>query len=342
MTSCCQLAVRNGCEGLTTSLYEIDAKAMNKTITYTRRQAILTLAGGSTLVAARPAGLIIDTHIHLFADDTRTFPYHAKASYKPQPAPLEAYNRFIAQSRIDHAIIVHPEPYQDDHSYLEHCFRAEPSPGFFKGTCLYDPIDPKTPQRMKDLVSRNPKRIVALRVHINRKPGEAPTVAGTIRDRDLRHPQMKKTWAAAHQLGLAIKMHFIPHWAPQIGELAAQFPAMPIVLDHLARSGQGTPQEYEQVLQLAKHPKVVMKFSGVGYSSKEKPPYRDAQPLVRRTFDAFGPDRMIWGGLGQSMPQFEQAFEVFESMFAFAKEQDRAKIRGRNAAHLFGFATSAF
>lgn len=311
---------------------------MNKLNPYTRRQAILTLAGGSTLLAARPAGMLIDAHIHLFADDTRKFPYHANAAYKPQATPLEAYKKFVAESRIDHTIIVHPEPYQDDHAYLEHCFRNEPSPGFFKGTCLYDPIDPRTAQRMKELVDRNPRRIVALRVHINRKPGETATVAGTIRDRDLRHPQMKQTWAAAHRLGLAIQMHFIPHWASQIGELAAQFPEMVVILDHLARSGQGTPQEYDQVLQLAKLPKVVMKFSGVSYSSKEKPPYRDVQPLVRRTFDAFGADRMIWGGLGQSMAQFDQAVEVFESAFAFAKEEDRAKIRGRNAARLFGFA----
>ena len=31
---------------------------------------------------------------------------------------------------------------------LEHCFEQEPSPGFFKGTCLFDPVDPKTPARM--------------------------------------------------------------------------------------------------------------------------------------------------------------------------------------------------
>ena len=28
----------------------------------------------------------------------------------------------------------------------------EPSPGFFKGTCLFDPIDPETPKRMQALV----------------------------------------------------------------------------------------------------------------------------------------------------------------------------------------------
>ncbi|NUM89643.1 MAG: amidohydrolase, partial [Bdellovibrionales bacterium] len=166
---------------------------------------------------------------------------------------------------------------------------------------------------------------------------EAPTASGAIRDRDLRHPQMRKTWEAASKMGLAIQMHFIPHWAKQIGELAAAFPGMPVILDHLARSGQGTAAEYNDVLALAKLPRVHMKFSGWRYSSKQQHPYLDAKPLVRRTFDAFGPDRMIWGGLGHNMDEFAKAVEVFETMFDFAAEKDKAKIRGLTAAKLFSF-----
>lgn len=302
-----------------------------------RRQALATLAGASAYAATRPPGLLIDTHIHLFADDAVRFPFHKTATYKPAAAPLAAYAKFVTEARIDHTIIVHPEPYQDDHSYLEYCFQNEPKPGFFKGTCLFDATDPATVGRMSALVKRNPKRIVALRVHVNRKPGVAPTTSGPIRDRDLHDPQMKKTWAAAHKLGLGIQMHFIPHWGRQIGELAAQFPQMPIILDHLARAGEGTPPEYDEVLRLAKLPRVYMKFSGWRYSSKEQHPYKDARPLVRRTFDAFGPHRMLWGGVGHNMDEFAKAVEVFDGMFAFASDTDRAKIRGLNAKELFGF-----
>lgn len=286
---------------------------------------------------ARPKGLLIDTHIHLFADDQQRFPFHASAVYKPAAAPLQAYNRFVKEAGIDHTIIVHPEPYQDDHRYLEYCFANEPKLGFYKGTCLYDPIDPATPARMAELVKRNPGRIVALRVHENQPLSAKPTTSGSIRDRDMRHPQLKKAWEAAGKLGLAIQMHFIPCWAGHIGELAAAFPKTPVILDHLARAGQGAPQEYEGVLRLAKLPRIYMKFSGVGFSSKQKHPFRDTMPLVQRTVEAFGPDRMLWGGLGHNLKEFEQAVELFETQFAFLKEADRAKIRGLNAAKLFGF-----
>jgi predicted TIM-barrel fold metal-dependent hydrolase len=289
------------------------------------------------LSAAGPAGTLVDTHVHLFSSDPASFPYPPNAPYKPPPQPLEQYVKTAAAARIDHTIIVHPEPYQDDHRYLEYCFAHEPSPGFFKGTCLFDPIDPRTPARMESLVSKNPKRIVALRIHEMRAPGAPPANTGAIKERDLRAPAMQVTWKKAQQLGLAIQMHFLPHFAPQIGELSAQFPQTPVLLDHMARAGQGTPADFNEVLKLAKQPRVYIKFSGIGYSSKQPFPHADAKPLVRRAFDAFGPERMLWGGLGNTMEEFERQVSLFDAMFDFASEADRARIRGLNAMKLFRF-----
>lgn len=285
--------------------------------------------------ASRPPA--IDSHIHLFARDQARFPYHSRATYKPPPSPLEDYVAFVKQAGIAHTIIVHPEPYQDDHSYLEYCFANEPSPMYFKGTCLFDPIAPDTPSKMAELVQRNRGRIVALRIHENRKAGESPTVSGAIRDRDLKHPAMRTTWRKAHELGLAIQMHMIPLHAPEVAALAAEFSSTPVIIDHLARAGEGTPEQYGRVLAMSKLPNVRMKFSGVGYSSKEKPPHRDAKDIVRRTYDAFGPDRMLWGGLGATAAQFAQQTATFDFMFDFISESDRAKIRSGTAAKLFRF-----
>ncbi len=299
------------------------------------------MAGALTLLPAaaapRPQGLLIDTHIHLFATDQNRFPYHKDAPYRPPEAGLEAYKRFIAQSGIDHVVIVHPEPYQDDHRYLEYCFANEPSPGFFKGTCLFDPFRSDTAKRMEALVKKHPGRIVALRVHQMHERGEKPWTSGPIKNRNLADPRMKQTWQKAGQLGLAIQIHFKPWYAPGIGRLARELPDVTVVLDHLGRAGMGTPADYDGVLRLAKLPNTVMKFSGYRYSSKQDHPYRDAKPTVRKAFDAFGPDRMIWGGLGKSMDDFDKAVEVFELMFDYATDADRVKIRGQTAKLLYDF-----
>jgi predicted TIM-barrel fold metal-dependent hydrolase len=303
-----------------------------------RRQSIAVMASAASAWAARPAGVLIESHVHLFAGDPVHFPY-SPASYKPPPEPVEEYVKFATQAKIAHAVIVHPEPYQDDHRYLEYAFSKEPFPGFFKGTCLFDPIDANTPKRMQALVRANPGRIVALRIHEVSPSGTPPTKTGLISGRDLRDPQMLITWRAAHALGLSIQMHFIPCYAPQIGELAAKFRDMPIILDHLARPGQGTPQEYEQVLQLAKLPRVVMKYTNTGVESASKTPYPhlDAKPLVKRVYEAFGPDRIVWGSLGNNLADLDRSSKLLDIMFDFAPETDRAKIRALNARKLYAF-----
>jgi predicted TIM-barrel fold metal-dependent hydrolase len=167
----------------------------------------------------------IDTHIHLF--EPARFPYHPAATYQPPAETLAHYAPFAAAT-LSHSIIVHPEPYQDDHRYLEYCFENEPRKGFFKGTCLFDGLDPQTPARMAALTKKWPNRIVALRVHAI---GKEVNKAGAIKDRDLSDPRMAQTWAAATKLGLAIQMHMTPQWAPAVGKLVKQTPGAHVVID---------------------------------------------------------------------------------------------------------------
>src|SRR5947208_5362356 len=104
---------------------------------FTRREAVpaFTAATGTGALAA-PATPMIETHVHLF--DPARFPYAADAPYQPAAYSLEDHLKLVASAGLAHSIIVHPEPYQDDHRYLEYCFAHEPKPGYFKGTCLFE------------------------------------------------------------------------------------------------------------------------------------------------------------------------------------------------------------
>lgn len=296
----------------------------------------------SSPLAVRPTGELIDAHVHLFSADPSRFPLSG-LSYEPKPLPVEEYAKFAMAAKIDHAVAVQPEPYQDDHRYLEYSFAHEPMKGFFKGTCLFDPIDPKTPQRMRELMRRNPDRIVALRIHELYTAETSPTRTGAIRDRDLKDPQMLVTWRAVHELGLIMQIQSTPRFAVPIRELAEKVPGLPILLDHLDRPGQGTLEECHQVLALAKLPQVYMKFTrtGVQSASKEPFPHRDAKPLVRRVYEAFGPERILWGELGANWGadtfEFGRCVQLFDTMFDFVPESDKARMRGLNAKKLFGF-----
>ncbi len=60
--------------------------------------------------------------------------------------------------------------------------------------------------------------------------------------------------------------------------------------------------------------------------------------MVRRLYDAFGPDRMIWGYFGHDRAGFDKEIELFGIMFDRVSEPDKEKIRGRDALKLFRFA----
>jgi predicted TIM-barrel fold metal-dependent hydrolase len=291
----------------------------------TRRGFLLGAAAGWSLRAANAADPIIDSHVHLFLPE---FAYHPNASYRPPSHPLAEYLAFLKQSPVEHVVAVHPEPYQDDHRILEYIFRHEPSKMFFKSTCLFDPIDPKTPARMTALSQQYPERIVAIRIHEVHKPGTPPSATGAIKDRDFEHPGMKNVFLMVRQLKMAVQFHFIPYYAPQIEELAREFPDVSIVLDHLGRAHDGSAAEVDRLMGLGKRGNVFMKYSG--------PATGDAA-LARRAFDSFGPDHMICGYVGMDAAAFAKWNGEFEQAFARISEGDRAKIRVSTAKGLFRF-----
>ena len=233
--------------------------------------------------------------------------------------------KLIASAGLAHSIIVHPEPYQDDHRYLEYCLAHEPRPGYFKGTCLFDPFREDSISRLRALADRWPRRIVAMRIHAM---SMTPESTGPIRNRDLKDPRMAACWRALGSMGVGVQMHFIPGQAANIGMLAEDFPGT-VILDHMGRPGQGTPAEYAEVLKLAKLPRVILKFSGWDYYKG------DLQDLTKRIYSAFGPERMIWGTVGNTIQDYRKSSARFDDLLAFTTEAERAKIRGGNAIRLF-------
>jgi hypothetical protein len=61
----------------------------------------------------------------------------------------------------------------------------------------------------------------------------------------------------------------------------------------------------------------------------------DLNRLTRRIYDAFGPDRVIWGMLGNTLADYRKQSLRFDELLAFASESERAKIRGEDAQRLF-------
>src|SRR5260221_4984374 len=98
-----------------------------------------------------------------------------------------------------------------------------------------------------------------MRINVQNAPGTPPTTSGGVRNRDMRHPNMKKTWQKLADLGLSVAMQSIPCYAPIVAALKSEFPDMVFHIDHFGQPARGTAAKFHPVLELAKLPTVYMR-----------------------------------------------------------------------------------
>jgi predicted TIM-barrel fold metal-dependent hydrolase len=298
----------------------------------TRRRFLASLpalAAAPRLIAAsgEPAP-VVDTHLHCFAgkDDAR-FPYHTDAPYTPDEAATpEHLLACMNEAGVDFAVVVHPEPYQDDHRYLEHCLAVGKDK--LKGTCLLFADRPDTPERLKELAKRLP--LVAVRVHAY-NPERLPPFG---------KPGLKALWKAAADAGIAVQVQFEPRWAEGFEPLVKEFKDTRVFVDHLGRPFQGTEKEYAVVLRWAKLDNVVVKLSSV--PSRNNYPHRDPQPVVKQLTGAFGAERLMYGGgfsAAATGASYRKERERVAGFLAHLSAAERAQVLGGTAARLMGFGT---
>lgn len=279
-------------------------------------------------IAAQDRVPVIDTHTHCFAGaGDKAFPYHPRGPYKPGAASSpELLLERMNQAGVDYALVVHPEPYQDDHRYLEHCLAV--GKGRLKGTCLFFADKDDAVPRMQELVRRHPGQIVALRIHAyaqNRLP-------------PFGKPELKRLWQAAGELGLAVQLNCEPRFAAGFEPLIEAFPKTTVIIDHLGLPYANTLEQHATIMKWARFPNTVMKISGL--PDRKKHPDQDVTPLIREMIHAFTPRRLIYGGGfndSVSGAAYRAHREEIRAHFAHLHSDDQALIFGGNAYRLFGW-----
>ena len=286
--------------------------------------SLAPLAGLVSHGAESKGPRLVDTHLHCFAgrNDPR-FPYHERAPYRPEEkASPEHLLKCMNEGGIDFAIVVHPEPYQDDHRYLEHCL--EIGKGRLKGTCLFFADQPGSLEKMASLARRWP--IVAVRVHAY-APNRLPPFG---------KPALRALWKAASDLGLAVQLHFEPRYAPGFEPLIREFDQTRVIIDHLGRPFQGTPEEHEVVIRWGQLKNTILKLAAI--PSPLTYPHRDVAPVIKRLANEFGAERMIYGGgFGPEATgaSYRAAFDNARQHLAHLPSSEQAKVFGENAVRLF-------
>ncbi len=114
--------------------------------------------------------------------------------------------------------------------------------------------------------------------------------------------------------------------------------ALDVCIDHMADCPIDKSEELKKLLALARYPRVYVKLSHLWSLSHEAYPYRDTHEQVRRLYDAFGPERLMWGTDWPAVEDFcgyGRALALYRDEIKFFNDEDRRWILGETALKLW-------
>jgi predicted TIM-barrel fold metal-dependent hydrolase len=286
---------------------------------------------------ARPP--IVDTHMHVWSGDLQRFPFaHPyEPEFKPPAvaATVELLTEEMDRFGITHCVLVQTIYHGWDNRYLVECGKAHPRR--FRGHGLVDPTDPRVAEKLDYWVREH--GLAGMRFSPIYYKG---------RDDWLTSTAANALWKKAVERRAIFNFFIAAPQLPTLEVMVRRFPEVRVVIDHLARialKGSDAAGDVQKLLALARHPNVWVKVSELGIISPSgKYPYVDTHPWLRRVYDTFGPERLLWGtgfpGATRAQagrPSLEQELNLIRREIPFFTPADQEKILGTNAARLWAF-----
>ncbi|NHA68616.1 amidohydrolase family protein [Phycicoccus flavus] len=149
-------------------------------------------------------------------------------------------------------------------------------------------------------------------------------------------------WERADELELPVALMVHPAQIPLVGDIATRFPATRLVVDHLGvLPFLGLPEaaaHLDTLLKLAQRPNVAVKASGVPSMATDLYPFESTHEVLRRTLDAFGPERVFWGSDITRMPcSWRECVTAFAEELPWLAGDDLALVMGRAVRRWVGW-----
>lgn len=222
---------------------------------------------------------------------------------------------------------------QTDNDYQFDCQRRYP--GRFANVVIVDAAKPDAPEALRRLAERGAGG-VRLRPFA-RSPGDDPYAI----------------WRAAGQLNLTVSCggrSAADFCDDGFAKLIETLPGVRFVIEHLGAMNHPDVDDDARALRqkaitLARYPNVYMKVPGLGEIAKRAmPPRKDypfeepIPPYIKLAYDAFGPERLMWGSDHPNTSHREgyaNALTLCRKQFADAPQAHLDLIFGGVAAKLF-------
>jgi predicted TIM-barrel fold metal-dependent hydrolase len=228
----------------------------------------------------------IDAHSHVWTPDTERYrlaPGVRRAIMDPPSFTTDELNQQGVAVGVNRVVLIQMSFYGYDNSYMLDAITKYPDR--YRGVAVIDTDQENIASLMCDLKQ---KGVRGFRIY----PKDRPV------DRWMSYDGMRAMWTCGGEQNLAMCCLIDPDGLPELDRMCREFPDTPVVIDHMCRVGVQGPIHAEDVnalCDMAKHHRVTVKISGFYALGHKKPPYHDLVSLIKRLYEAFGPDRLMWG-----------------------------------------------
>ena len=254
---------------------------------------------------------IIDPHVHVWKHDPQ-YPFAEGAHVPARDATPETLLDLMKANCVARTVIIQVIHYRYDNRYVAAVLKRYPQ--FFQGVCRVDPLDPAAPDHLARLVEEQGFRGVRL------------SPAGNPSGDWIHGPLMPPLWSRCRELKVPMTILAPITRIPEVGDLISRFPDLTVVIDHMADCPLDRPSELEKLIALRRYPKVFVKISHTWSLSRQPYPYLDAQQQVKRLYDVFGPQRLMWATdwpISEEYCTYAQTLSLVRDDMKFLNSEDK-------------------
>jgi predicted TIM-barrel fold metal-dependent hydrolase len=322
---------------------------MNESGQMTRRDALMmgTIAAGTAAVSATTLTSAanaqtkdelpwIDAHSHIWAPETDKFPLVPGLTKKDLAPPSFTDDELMALARPEGVgrvvLIQHSVYHLFDNSYLVDAVRRHPKQ--FRVVGMVDDHHPDSGPAMKKLL---PQGVTGFRI--------TPFIRKEQPEKWLETPGMREMWKTGTETKQAMCCLVNPEQLPGIDAMCEEFPETPVVIDHFARigaDGQMRDEDLKLLTRLARHKLTSVKISAFYALGQKKPPHLELIPMIKRLYEEFGPQRLMWASDSpyqvQGVNNYKASISLVRDKLDFLSTEDRQWLLAKTAERVFFFA----
>lgn len=280
----------------------------------------------------------VDAHIHLWDRSHLRYPWlddPAHASIAPTYT-IEDYRREAVEWNVVGAVHVdagaHPDDGEAETEWLEGVAAAGGLPSAIVARVALDEADV---ERKLEWQAARP-RVAGIRHLINWHPDPGRRACPV----DLtRNEAWRRGFGMLGRLGLSFDFHGFPPQLAGLAEVAARYPEVPLILNHLALPipDDGLDVWRAALATLAAMPQVSIKLSGAGFIHAPFAPERFGA-LVHEVIDRFGTQRVM---VATNFPtdrlfaSMDTTLGAYEALLQGFSDDERRDLWGRNANRIY-------